>query len=139
MKLMKLLSTAVVLMASALPPTATATTSAPMARELVTVKTMAARDVRIIQTSARQQDKTVLIDGHLQRKKTHGRVIPKGHIDIAIIDETGKTIRQTFAQVSPEIIPRFDGDKSTFTAQIPGSVPQGGHVRVRFHCGPHES
>jgi hypothetical protein len=140
MKLMHLLSTAAVLLATALPSAAhAATTLTPPGGGLLAVKAMAAKDVRIVQTSARQAGEHIIVGGHLQRKKVHGRVIPKGHVDIAIIDQEGQTIHQTAAQVSPTIIPRSHGVKASFMAEIPVLLPLGGHVRVKFHNGPHES
>ncbi|MBA3014078.1 MAG: hypothetical protein KKD63_06475 [Proteobacteria bacterium] len=101
------------------------------------VKITPAMDVKITQTSARQDESNVIISGYIQRNQVHGRLIPKGHIDISIIDDQGDTIHQTSTKYSPEILPRIHGMKSVFHAQIPKSTPQGSLVVVKFHRGPH--
>lgn len=105
----------------------------------LTVKIIPDADVEIVKTTARQDGENVVIDGSMQRKKVHGRVIRKGHIDITICDEQGKTIYTTFARVSPEILPRLDGAKSSFMTKIPVQAPAAGQVSVEFHSGPHGS
>lgn len=88
--------------------------------------------VEIVQTTARQEGESVIVAGHLQRKMVRGREIPKGHVDIAIIDGQGKTIHKISTGISPEIVPRLPGAKSSFRAQIPMKVPPGGKVTVTF-------
>ncbi len=95
--------------------------------------------VQIVSTSARQDGANVVVEGQVKRKKVHGRVIPKGHVDISIVDEHGKTLLQVPARCMPEIIPRMDGMKSSFAARIPLTAPPGSFVSVKFHSGSHDS
>lgn len=109
----------------------------PLSPDSLAVKIIPAAEVKIVQTSARQDGDNVLVDGHIQRQKVHGRLIPKGHIDITIIDEHSKIIHQTFTHYSPEPLPRIHGKKSSFMAQIPLIAPSGSLVIVKFHPGLH--
>lgn len=120
-------------------PACAATTMQRLAPGELTVKILADTQVEIVQTTARQEGKSLIVDGQLHRKKVHGRLIPKGHVDITIVDEQGKTIHKTFTRVSPEILPRMDGARSSFMAEIPVQAPPGSLVRVKFHSGPHDS
>lgn len=140
MKTKMMLPAAALMIASifSLPAFAVSTVP-PLAASKLTVKIIPDADVDIVQTTARQDGDNLVIDGFMQRKKVHGRVIRKGHIDITIRDEQGKTIHATLARVSPEILPRIDGAKSSFMAQIPVQAPAAGQVRVEFHSGPHDS
>ncbi len=140
MKMKTMLCAVTLLLGGVFTLPAGATTPMPAsASGLLTVKVLPDSDVEIVQTTARQEGGNLIVDGHLQRKQVHGRVIPKGHVDIAIHDQHGKTIHQTFTRVSPEILPRMNGVKASFLAQIPVQVPEGSLVRVKFHCGPHDS
>lgn len=98
-----------------------------------------AADVDIIQTSARQDGENIYVDGQIQRKKIHRRVIAIGHVDISIIDEKGKTLHQIPTRFSPEIIPKKHGMKSSFAARIPVTPPAGSFISVKFHRDPHDS
>lgn len=140
MKLIKMMPTVTLVVVNIffLPACAT-TTVPPPAPGTLAVKILPAVDVRIVQTSARQEGEYLVVDGQIKRKKVHARKFPRGHIDIAILDEDGSTIDKTFTKISPEILPRIDGMKSTFLARIPLVPPQGSVVRVNFHSGPHES
>lgn len=136
---MKLMSTFILLIASVFSLPAGADTAMALSTPgALVVRILPATEVRIAQTSARQEGGNVVVEGHIQRKKVHGRLIAKGHIDIAIIDQGGKTIQQTFTSYVPEILPRMDGRKSSFMARIPVLAPQGSVVSVTFHSGPHD-
>lgn len=140
MKQMQMMPTVTLMIAMLFFLPACATTSMqPLAPGALTVKILPAASVRIVQTSARQDGANVVIDGHVQREKVHGRMIPTGHVDIALLDEKGKTIQAIFTRVTPEILPRMHGVKSSFMAQIPVMAPKGSVVRVKFHSGPHSS
>lgn len=116
--------------------TACATTTAtPLRPGALAVRIGPDTDVEIVQTTAHQDGENVIIAGHLQRKKVRGRTIPKGYVDIAIIDGHGKTIHKTSTAISPEIVPRISGAKSSFIAQIPVKAPLESSVSVKFHYG----
>ena len=139
MKLMKITPTATLIIASAFSLSACAGTTMPSpAPGELAVNILPATDVKIVQTSARQDRESVVVDGKIGRK-LHRRMIPNGHIDIDIIDEKGKTIHQTFTSYWPEIIPRAEGRMSSFIARIPVTAPQGSLVNLKFHSGPHDS
>lgn len=140
MRLITMIPTVTLMLANILflPACATRTIPHP-AKGTLAMKILPAVDVRIVQASARQDGEYLVVDGQVKRKKVHARKFPRGHIDIAILDEDGSTIDKTFTRISPEILPRIDGMKSTFLARIPLVPPQGSVVRVNFHSGPHES
>ena len=110
----------------------------PPAPDALAVIIMPDPDVQIVQTTARQEGDSVVVNGQVQRKPAQRRTIPKGHVDIAIVDEKGKTLRQIPAKSNPEIIPRLQGMKSTFTARIPIIPPAGSFISVKFHTGSHK-
>lgn len=139
MKLMKMTPTVTLIIASAFTLSACAATpiSSPAPGALA-VNILPATDVRIVQTSARQDGENVVVDGQIKRK-LHRQRIPNGHIDIEIIDEKGKAIYQSFTSYWPEILPRAEGRRSSFMTRIPVTAPQGSLVNVEFHSGPHGS
>ena len=139
MKLLKLIPTLTLIIASAFILPACTVKPTPSAPGSLTMKVLPATDVHIIQASARQDGENVVVDGQITRKKIGGRGIVKGHVDIEIIDEGGKTIRQIITDISPRIVPKFSGMKSTFSTKIPFIAPQGSIVTVMFHNGHHES
>lgn len=104
----------------------------------LTVDIQPASEVHIVQASARQVEEDVIVDGKIQRKKIGGRGIVKGHIDIDVLDETGKILQQAVTGCSPQIIPQLSGVRSSFTAQVPMTAPPESVVRVTFHNGPHD-
>ena len=104
----------------------------------LTVDIRPASEVHIVQASARQVGEDVIVDGKIQRKKIGGRGIVKGHVDIDVLDEKGKILRQVVAGCSPQIIPKLSGVRSSFTARIPMMAPPESVVRVKFHNGPHD-
>lgn len=130
---------ALLIISFCLMPACTARTITPPAPGALAVKILPAVDVRIVQTSARQERGYVIVDGQIKRKKVHARKFPRGHIDITILDEAGKTIHETFTKYSPDILPRIDGVKSSFSAKIAVTVPTESLVVVKFHSGPHGS
>ena len=139
MRLMKMMPTVILIIASTFSLSACAVTPMPSpAPGTLVVNILPATDVKIAQTSARQDGENVVVDGQIGRK-LHRRMIPNGHIDIEIIDETGKTIHQTFTSYWPEIIPRAEGRMSSFMARVPVTAPQGSLVNVKFHSGAHDS
>lgn len=139
MRLMKMIPTVTLIIASAFSLSACAMTPMPsLAPDTLAVNILPATDVKIAQASARQDGENVVVDGHIGRK-LHRRMIPNGHIDIEIIDETGRTIHQTSTSYRPEIIPRAEGRMSSFMARVPVKAPQGSLVNVKFHSGPHDS
>ncbi len=89
-------------------------------------------NVKIVLATARQEGESVIVEGYLQRKMARGRQIPKGYVDIALIDGQGKTIHKISTGISPEIVPRLPGEKSSFRAQIPVKAPPGSKVTVMF-------
>ena len=137
---MKMMPTVALMIASAFLLSSCASTikPAPAAGELVVV-ILPATHVQIVQATARQDGENVVVEGFVKRKKVHGRVIPKGHVDIGIVDQQGRTILQIPASCMPEIIPRMDGLKSSFMARIPVLAPRGSFVSVKFHSGSHGS
>ena len=140
MKLLKLIPTVTLIIASAfILPACTVKPTQPSVPGSLTMKILPATDVHIVQASARQDGENVVVDGQITRKKIGGRGIVKGHVDIEIIDEGGKTIRQVVTGFSPRIVPKFSGMKSTFLTKIPFIAPQGSIVTVMFHNGHHES
>ena len=139
MKRIKMTTTVTLIIASAFSLSACVATPMPSpAPGALAVNILPATDVKIVQTSARQDRESVVVDGKIGRK-LHRRMIPNGHIDIDIIDEKGKTIHQTFTSYWPEIIPRAEGRMSSFIARIPVTAPQGSLVNLKFHSGPHDS
>lgn len=139
MKLKIMMPTFTLMIASIFSLSACATTTMPsQAPGSLAVKTLPATDIRIIQTSARQDGENVVVYGQIKRK-LHRRMIPQGHIDIAIIDEDGKTIHQTSTKYSPENVPRAEGLTSSFMARIPVLAPQRSLVMVTFHSGALDS
>lgn len=140
MKIMKIMPIAALLMTGIFHlPAFAAPTRQPLAPGELAVKIIPDTNVEIVQTTARQDGENVIVDGYIQRKKVHGRMIPTGHVDITIIDEQGKTVDKTFTRVAPEILPRIDGVKSTFMTQLPVRAPKGSLVSIKFHSGSHES
>jgi len=105
----------------------------------LTLKIKPAFKVNIVQASARQEGADVIVEGQVKRKRIAVRDFITGHIDIEILDEEGKTIRQVVTDCSPQIIPKSSGVKSSFSARIPMIVSQGSLVSVKFHNGPHDS
>lgn len=139
MKVIKIKPTATLIIATAFSLSACAATPmSSLAPGELAVNNLPATDVKITQTSARQDGENVVVDGKIGRK-LHRRMIPNGHIDIEIIDEEGKTIHQTFTSYWPEIIPRAEGRMSSFMARVPITAPQGSLVNVKFHSGSHDS
>ena len=116
-----------------------ATPMTPQSSSPLAVRVLPTAEARIVQTSARQDGEELVVAGRIQRKKVHGRVIPKGHIDITILDKEGRTMHQTSTRYAPEILPRMDGVKSSFTVRIPMVAPLGGLVRVKYDSGPQDS
>lgn len=140
MKLLKLISTVVFMMASAFVLSAcTIKPLPPTGPGSLTTNIQQASEVQIVQTSARQDGENVVVYGRVKRKITGGRGVVKGHIDIKIIDAEGKVIDRVVTSVSPKIVPKSGGMTSSFTARIPVIAPQGSVISVRFHNGPHES
>ncbi len=140
MKLLKLIPTVTLIIASAfILPACTVKPTPPSFLGSLTMKIIPATDVHIVQASARQDGENVVVDGQITRKKIGGRGIVKGHIDIDILDEAGKNIRQVVTDISPRIVSKLSGMKSSFSTQIPIIAPQGSIVRVMFHNGHHES
>ena len=137
---MKMMPTVALMIASAFLLSSCASTikPSPVAGGLVVV-ILPATHVQIVQASARQDGEQVAVEGYVKRKKVHGRVIPKGHVDIGIVDGQGRTLLQTPARCTPEIIPRRDGMKSSFMARIPLLAPPGSFVSLKFHSGSHGS
>lgn len=138
MKLMKVLAVATLINAAAFFLYSCATVTMPASPDGMIVKTWPSLAVRIEQTSARQEGEDVVVNGELKRKKAHRRSIPKGHVDIAVVDGEGKTIYQSHTQYHPETIPIMDDGKSTFTARLPVHAPHGSFVSVKFHTGSHD-
>lgn len=140
MELRKMLPTFGLLLASAYLLNSCASTPLRPATpgEELNVVILPATHVQVVQTSARQDGGEVIVSGQVQRKKAHGKVVPKGHVDIAIVDVKGKTIQQIPVRCSPEIIPRLDGLKSSFMARIPCTAPPGSFITIKFHSGSHD-
>lgn len=137
---MKLMPTLIMVLASAFFLSACATAiKSPQAPGTLAVIILPVPDVQIVQTSARQEEGGVYVEGKIQRVMPRRRVIQAGHVDIAVVDEKGKTLRQIPTKYSPEIIPRSHGMKSSFTALIPMMPPPGSFISVKFHSGDHES
>ncbi len=140
MKLLKLISTVTLIIASAfILPACTVKPTHPSAPGSLTMKISPATDVHIVKASARQDGENVVVDGQIKRKKIGGRGIVKGHVDIYIIDKEGETIRKVITDISPRIVPKFSGMKSTFLIKIPFIAPQGSIVTVMFHNGYHDN
>lgn len=97
-----------------------------------------AKQVEIVQTSARQEGNNVVVVGKIQRKISHQRATPKGHVDVAIVDQHGKILEQIPSGYTPSILPRIDGMKSSFLARIPIIVEEGSFISVKFHRGNHD-
>ncbi len=139
MKLMEMMPTVTMIIASAFFLVACAArTVPPSAPGELAVIILPATDVQIFQTTARQDDGSVYVEGKIQRKMPRRRVIPKGHVDIAIVDEKGKTLQQISTTISPEVIPSSHGMKSSFMARIPVIAPPGSFISVKFHSGNHD-
>jgi hypothetical protein len=111
----------------------------PPATDSLAVIILPANGVQIVHTLAWKEGEQVVVNGQIQRKKTHRRSIPKGHIDVSLIDQHGKTILQIPTKLTPEIIPRMHGAQSSFSARMPVVAPEGSFVCVKFHSGPHDS
>jgi hypothetical protein len=140
MKLLKLILTVTLIIAGAfILPACTVKPTPPSFPGSLTMKISPATDVHIVHASARQDGENVVVEGQITRKKIGGRGIVKGHVDIEIIDNEGKAIRQVVTDFSPRIVPKFSGMKSTFSTKIPIIAPPGSVVSVRFHNGQHES
>jgi len=136
---MKLMPIVVMIIASAFSLVACATRTMPLpAPGALAVIILPATDVEIFQTSARQDDGSVYVEGKIQRKMPRRRAIPTGHVDIAIVDEKGKTLYQIPTSYKPEIIPKTHGMKSSFMARIPVEAPPGSFISVKFHSGHHD-
>lgn len=136
---MKLMPTLTMIIASTFSLVACATrTMPPPAPGRLAVIILPATDVQIMQTSARQEGDSVYVDGKIERKMPRRRVIPSGHVDIALVDERGKTLQQVPASYSPLIIPQRYGMKSSFMARIPGVAPPGSFISIKFHSGLHD-
>jgi hypothetical protein len=138
MKFVKMIPTITLLLAGAFILPACAGKPAPPPGMLA-LKILPSSKVRIIQTSARQEGEHVIVEGQVKRKKRGGGSIITGHIDIEILNEEGKIMRQVVADCSPKIIPKFSGMKSSFSYRIPMTAPQGSLVSMKFHNGPHDS
>jgi len=140
MKLSKWISATTLIIACgfALPASAAQPASPPEPGSLA-MKILPAGEVRIVQTSARQEGANVVVEGNVSRKKIGGRGIVKGHVDIRIVDRQGKTLREVTASCSPGIIPKLSGTNSSFSAQIPFIAPQESLIKINFHNGPHRS
>lgn len=138
MKLLPMIPTIALLVAAILSlPACAAKTMRPLAPGELAVEILPDADIRIVQTTARQDGEAIVVDGQIKRK-LHRRLIGKGHIDIAITDVDGKTIHETFTSYGPEVLPRAEGLRSSFMVRIPVVAPLGSRVSVRFHSGPHE-
>jgi len=138
MKLLKPIFTETLLIACAIILSAcTVKPTPPSALGSLTIKILPATDVRMVQVSARQDGENVIVDGQIKRKKIGGRGVEKGHVDIEIRDEEGRTIQQVVTDISPRIVPKLSGLRSSFSTKIPIIVPEGSLVSVRFHNGPH--
>lgn len=137
---MKLMPTLPMIIVSVFFLTACATTTkSPQAPGTLAVIVLPVPDVQIVQTSARLEDGGVYVEGKIQRNMPRRRVIQTGHVDIAIVDEKGKTLQQVPTRYAPEIIPRTHGMKSSFAVRIPMMPPPGSFVSVKFHSGDHGS
>lgn len=135
---MKLMSTVVMIIACAFSLIACAAKTTPLsAPGALAVIILPATDVEIFQTSARQDGGSVYVEGKLQRKMPRRRAIPTGHVDIAIVDEKGKTLYQVPTSYTPESIPKTHGMKSSFMVRIPVEAPPGSFISVKFHSGHH--
>jgi hypothetical protein len=141
MKFVKIISTITLLLASALilPACAVSKPEPPPPPDALTLKIMSTFKVDIVQTSARQEGENVIVEGQVKRKRTSARDFVTGHIDIEILNEEGKALRQVVTDCSPKIIPKSSGMKSSFSTRIPMIAPQGSLVSVKFHNGSHDS
>lgn len=103
----------------------------------LTVDIQPASEVHIIQAYANQVGREVVVDGKVGRKQIGGRGIVKGHVDIDVVDNDGKTIIKAVASCSPEIISNLADVSSSFATRIPIIAPQGSVVMVKFHNSHH--
>jgi len=137
---MKLMPTLTMIIVSAFCLAACATTTkSPQGPGELAVIILPASDVQIFQTAARQEGASVYVEGKVQRKMPRRRMVPTGHVDIAIVDQKGKTLHHVSTRYSPEIIPRSHGMMSSFATQIPVLAPPGSFITVKFHSGDHDS
>lgn len=105
----------------------------------IAVRIIQAPAANIVQSSARQEGDVLVVDGKVERNWIGNRGVVKGHVDIDVLDASGKAIRSLTTRCSPSVIPNLSNVKSSFMARIPLIVPDGGVVKVRFHTGPIEN
>lgn len=102
----------------------------------VAVRIIQASAANIVQSSARQEGEVLVVAGKVARQWIGNRGVVKGHVDIDVLDASGKTLRSLTTRCSPPVIPNLSNVQSSFMARIPLLAPDGGVVKVRFHAGP---
>ena len=96
-------------------------------------------DTQIIRTSAKQDNKSLVVSGVVRRLKDERATLPVGCVDISVSDKQGKVIGHAFTKSSS--VGTYGGGavETAFKTQIPMIAPQGSLVSVKFHNGPHGS
>jgi hypothetical protein len=103
--------------------------------ERVTIERMASEGgVRIENVYVYQEGNELLVSGRVKRRGT-GRVIPRGHVDIAILSPEGNVIEKASTSYVPTTIRRKLSHRgSHFNARFSVVPPEGSTVRVSYHA-----
>lgn len=95
------------------------------------------RDVRIVGTSAQQNESGLVISGEIKRvsRSNRGR-IPKGYVGATLYSSEGTVLYKGTAAYFPRVIPRTGQMKSSFQISIPVEPPAGSVVRLDYRHFP---
>lgn len=105
-----------------------ATVSASPAMPVVLVEGIGPR---VTAVEAHPGEQSLVVRGRVER------LFPspvRGHVDVVPLDATGRPVAEASAGPFPNHIRRPGKQSARFTARLPGPVPEGGRVRVRYHA-----
>ena len=85
--------------------------------------------LEIFNVAVRSQDSKTFISGKIH-KKSHGRTVIPGHLDILVLSSEGELLHEIYTKYHRRSLKARD---STFSAELPMMVSEGSTVRIKHH------
>lgn len=85
--------------------------------------------LEIFNVAVNSIDSKTIITGKLHRK-SHGRTVIPGHLDIKILSSEGELLHELYTKYNRKSLKARD---STFSAELPIIVPKRSTVHIKFH------
>lgn len=108
-------------------PNRTAVSGAPV----VPMEVAEGGGVRVTRTGVHQERGSLVVTGRVLR------LFPspvRGHVDVAVFDAAGRLVTAASAEAFAHRSRRGGRQEDSFTVRLPGPLPDGAQVTVRYHA-----